>query len=258
MTDLQHAARQALAMMDLTSLNDDDSDARIVALCRQAKTPVGSPAAICIYPPFIARARSELELLGLGGIVKIATVTNFPHGDDDIDQAVHETREAVALGADEIDVVFPYHALMAGDTTMGQALVEACKAACGGRPLKVILETGELKQPKLIRQASELAIAGGADFLKTSTGKVEVNATLEAAEIMLSTIRDSGRDVGFKAAGGVRTAEEAKAYLDLATRLMGETWLTPAHFRFGASGLLGNLLATLGVEAGTRPTSGGY
>lgn len=258
MTDLQHAARQALAMMDLTSLNDDDNDERIAALCRQAKTPVGSPAAICIYPQFIPRARSELDLLGLADTVKIATVTNFPHGGDDIDQAVHETREAVALGADEIDVVFPYQALMAGDTTMGQALVKACKAACGKRPLKVILETGELKQPKLIRQASELALAGGADFLKTSTGKVEVNATLEAAEIMLSTIRDSGRDVGFKAAGGVRTAEEAKAYLDLATRLMGETWLTPAHFRFGASGLLGNLLTTLGVEAGTRPTSGGY
>ncbi|GGX92300.1 deoxyribose-phosphate aldolase [Litchfieldella qijiaojingensis] len=258
MTDLQSTARQALALMDLTSLNDDDNDERITALCRQAKTPAGSPAAICIYPRFIATTRHELESLGLDGTVKIATVTNFPHGGDDVDQAVRQTREAVALGADEVDVVFPYRALMAGNVAVGQALVEACKAACGERVLKVILETGELKDPALIRQASELAIAGGADFLKTSTGKVEVNATLEAAEIMLSAIRDSGLEVGFKAAGGVRTAADAKAYLDLAAQLMGEDWLTPAHFRFGASGLLGNLLATLGVEAEARPSSGGY
>lgn len=264
MTELQHAARQALALMDLTSLNDDDSDASIATLCQQAHTPVGYPAAICIYPTFIAGARRELETLGLDEAVKIATVANFPDGSDDIDRAVRETRDAVALGADEVDVVFPYRALMAGDVAVGQALVEACKTACGERTLKVILETGELREAGLIQRASELAIAGGADFLKTSTGKVAVNATLEAAEIMLIAIRDSGhaashRDVGFKAAGGVRTAEEAKAYLDLTARLMGEDWITPAHFRFGASSLLGNLLATLEVEGGADPTQqGGY
>ncbi|MFC3282253.1 deoxyribose-phosphate aldolase [Litchfieldella rifensis] len=258
MTELQHAARQALALMDLTSLNDDDSDATIAALCRQAHTPAGHPAAICIYPAFITGARRELAALGLDETVKIATVTNFPHGSDDIERAASETRDAVARGADEVDVVFPYRALMAGDVAVGQALVEACKTACGERTLKVILETGELQDPQLIRRASELAIAGGADFLKTSTGKVVVNATLEAAEIMLSAIRDSGRNVGFKAAGGVRTADDAKAYLDLAARLMGEHWMTPAHFRFGASSLLGNLLTTLEIEQGADPAQGDY
>ncbi|QJQ96156.1 MULTISPECIES: deoxyribose-phosphate aldolase [Halomonadaceae] len=258
MTELQQAARHALALMDLTSLNDDDTERSIAALCRQANTPAGHPAAICVYPAFIATGRHELAALGLKDKVRIATVTNFPAGGDNIERAASETREAIALGADEVDVVFPYRALMAGNATLGRELVAACKAACGEKPLKVILETGELKTPELIRQASELAIAGGADFLKTSTGKVAVNATLEATEIMLRAILDSGRDVGFKAAGGVRTAEEAKAYLELAADLMGEAWITPDHFRFGASSLLASLLATLGVEQGERPAQGGY
>lgn len=258
MSDLQQVARQALALMDLTSLNDDDTDERIAALCGQARTSVGHPAAICLYPQFIATARRELASLGLAGQVKIATVTNFPHGNDDIERAVRETREAISLGADEVDVVFPYRALMAGDASLGRALVEGCKVACGERPLKVILESGELKDRDLIRKAGELAIAGGADFIKTSTGKVKVNATLEAAEIMLTTIRDSNRDVGFKAAGGVRTTEDASAYLALAERLMGKQWLSPAHFRFGASSLLGDLLETLGASTDDTPASGGY
>lgn len=258
MTQLQHAARQALALMDLTSLNDDDSDAAIVALCHQADTPAGTPAALCLYAPFIETARQTLTGLGLAERVRIASVANFPDGASGIERAVRDTRNAVTRGADEIDVVFPYRALLSGDESAGRALVEACREACGERTLKVILETGELKDPAHIRRASELAIAAGADFLKTSTGKVAVNATLEAAEIMLTTIRDSGRDVGFKAAGGVRTAEDAKAYLDLAARLMGEAWITPAHFRFGASSLLGNLLATLGVERDAGASAGGY
>ncbi len=258
MTELQQAARQALALMDLTSLNDDDSDATIEALCQQAKTPAGTPAAVCIYPGFVVTARRALMAHGLEGIVRVATVTNFPHGGDDIMAAARETRAAAASGADEVDVVFPWRALMAGDEETGRELVAACKQAAGDALLKVILETGELKDPALIRRASELALEGGADFLKTSTGKVAVNATLEAAEILLTTIRDSGRDVGFKAAGGVRTVEDALAYLQLAERLMGVTWLTPAHFRFGASGLLGNLLQTLRVDGAGNATSGSH
>lgn len=258
MTELQHAARQALALMDLTSLNDDDSAAAIVALCHQANTPLGTPAALCLYAPFIATAHRELAALGLADSVRIASVANFPDGASGIERAVRDTRNAVIRGADEIDVVFPYRALLSSDETAGRALVEACREACGERTLKVILETGELKEPALIRRASELAIAAGADFLKTSTGKVAVNATLEATEIMLVAIRDSGRDVGFKAAGGVRSAEDAKAYLDLAARLMGDAWLTPAHFRFGASSLLDNLLTTLGVERDAGVSAGDY
>ncbi|MHB0775945.1 deoxyribose-phosphate aldolase [Halomonas sp. WWR20] len=259
MTSLQQTARQALTLMDLTSLNDDDDASRIAELCRRAKTPAGTPAAVCIYPRFIADAHRELEALGLSGQVRIATVTNFPDGSDDVARAVRETHAAIAAGADEVDVVFPYRALQAGNEDVGHELIAACRKACGQRTLKVILESGELKTPELIRHASQVALDAGADFLKTSTGKVAVNATLEAAEIMLTAIRDSGRDVGFKAAGGIRTTAEAQAYLDLATQLMGEDWLTPAHFRFGASGLLKDLLVTLGVDAAGAPaTSGGY
>ncbi|MDT8894304.1 deoxyribose-phosphate aldolase [Halomonas sp. I1] len=250
MNDLTRTARQALALMDLTSLNDDDTDERIEALCQRAKTPAGHPAAICIYPRFIVPARRALTAHRLNDTIRIATVTNFPHGNADIMRAARETREAVASGADEVDVVFPYRALQEGDEDTGRELVEMSKAAAGGKTLKVILETGELKDPALIRRASELAIDGGADFLKTSTGKVAVNATLEAAEIMLEVIRDNGGEIGFKAAGGVRTAEDARAYLELAERLMGANWITPQHFRFGASGLLDNLLETLGMMGG--------
>jgi len=164
----------------------------------------------------------------------------------------------VASGAHEVDVVFPYRALMAGDEETGRELVEMCKAACGGQAqLKVIIESGELKEPALIQRASELAIEGGADFIKTSTGKVPVNATLEAAEIMLKAIKASGKNVGFKAAGGVRTAEEAAQYLALAADIMGPQWVTPEHFRFGASSLLNNLLNTLNGNADAA-TNGGY
>lgn len=257
MTDIQQATRRALALMDLTSLNDDDNDEKITALCRKADTPAGTPAAVCIYPRFIATARRALDDAGLGGRVRIATVTNFPDGSDDAARAERETREAIAAGADEVDVVFPYRALVAGDASVGERLVAACRAACGDKCLKVIIESGELADPELIRQASRIAIDAGADFIKTSTGKVAVNATLEAAEIMLTTIRDSGRDVGFKAAGGVRSAEDAAAYLALAARLMGDAWITPAHFRFGASSLLGNLLETLDLSSG-ETSAGGY
>lgn len=246
MTEIHTAARQALGLMDLTTLNDDDTDARVIALCQQAVTPAGNTAAICIYPRFIPVARKTLRELGVEGQVKIATVTNFPFGNDDIEIAERETRAAVAYGADEVDVVFPYRALMAGNEQRGLELVRACKAACGEVLLKVIIESGELRDPALIKRASELAIEGGADFIKTSTGKVPVNATLEAAEIMLQVIRDSGRDIGFKPAGGVRTAEEARDYLALAERIMGAGWVSPRHFRFGASSLLANLLHTLG------------
>ncbi|MED5295016.1 MAG: deoxyribose-phosphate aldolase [Pseudomonadota bacterium] len=254
----QLVARQALSLMDLTSLNDDDTDAVVEALCQRAKTPLGNVAAVCVYPQFVVPARRALTAHNLSGQVKIATVTNFPHGGDDIMAAARATREAVASGADEVDVVFPYRALLAGDDAIGQELVEMCKAAASDRTLKVILETGELKDPALIRRASEQAIAGGADFLKTSTGKVTVNATPEAAKVMLEAIRSADRPVGFKAAGGVRTVEDAAVYLDLAADIMGPGWATPQTFRFGASGLLDNLMMTAGVGVDDGGQAGGY
>ncbi|OSN10806.1 2-deoxyribose-5-phosphate aldolase [Lonsdalea iberica] len=249
MTELTAAAQRALGLMDLTTLNDDDTDKKISDLCRQANSPAGQTAAICIYPRFIPLARKALREQGSPEI-RIATVTNFPHGNDDMAIALAETRAAIAYGADEVDVVFPYRAMLAGETRRGFDLVQACKQACVEHQvlLKVIIESGELKEDALIRQASEIAINAGADFIKTSTGKVPVNATLHSAEVMLNVIKDMhvGDRVGFKAAGGVRTAEEAARYLLLADRIMGVGWADARHFRFGASGLLSSLLNTLG------------
>lgn len=248
MSDLKAAALRALKLMDLTTLNDDDTDAKVISLCHDAKSEVGNTAAICIYPRFIPIAKKTLREQGTPE-VRIATVTNFPHGNDDIDIAVAETKAAVAYGADEVDVVFPYRALMAGNEEVGFELVKQCKEACGDILLKVIIETGELKEEALIKKASEISIKAGADFIKTSTGKVPVNATPEYARMMLEVIRDMGvaETVGFKPAGGVRTAEDAAAYLAMADEILGDNWVDARHYRFGASSLLTNLLNTLEV-----------
>ncbi len=246
---LTEVALKALHLTDLTSLNLDDTHSRIEALVASADTPVGTPAAICIYPRFLLTARAALRARGLS--LPIATVTNFPAGTASPEQAAQETAAAVASGADEVDVVFPYRALSAGDPRIGLELVAQNRDAAGKACLKVIIESGELVSPKLIRQASEIAIEAGADFIKTSTGKVAVNATLEAAEVILSSIRESKRPVGFKAAGGVRCVAEAAPYLALAERLFGPGWATPDTFRFGGSSLLGDLLATLGHAQST-------
>ena len=259
MTDFTAAAQRALQLMDLTTLNDDDTDEKVIALCRQAKSPAGNTAAICIYPRFIPVARKALREQGTPEI-RIATVTNFPHGNDDLDIALAETRAAIAYGADEVDVVFPYRALLAGNRQIGFDLVKACKEACAasGVLLKVIIESGELKDAALIREASEIAIDAGADFIKTSTGKVPVNATPETAVIMLGVIRDKGvqQQVGFKPAGGVRSAEDAAHYLQLADDILGAGWADARHFRFGASSLLASLLNTLGHA--TTASKAGY
>lgn len=256
MSDLHQAARKAISLIDLTTLNDDDTDEKVVSLCQQAKSAAGNTAAVCIYKQFIPAAKKALSDQQTPDI-KIATVVNFPHGNNDIQAAVSETEEAVVLGADEVDLVFPYRDLIAGNLTVGAEMVAACKAACEDKALlKVIIETGELGSETLIRQASEIAIENGADFIKTSTGKVPVNATLESSRIMLNVIREANQPVKFKPAGGVRTAEEAQAYLALATEIMGADWVNKDNFRFGASSLLGNLLATLGL--GASANSQGY
>ncbi|WP_455812416.1 deoxyribose-phosphate aldolase [Pseudomonas graminis] len=254
MSDVKTQALRALQLMDLTTLNEDDTDAKVIALCHQAKSPGGNTAAICIYPRFIPIARKTLREQETPDI-RIATVTNFPHGNDDIDIALAETRAAIAYGADEVDVVFPYRALIAGNETVGFELVKACKKACSDANvlLKVIIETGELKEEALIRKASEIAIDAGADFIKTSTGKVPVNATPEVAEIMMRVIAEKGvqQQVGFKPAGGVRTADDAALYLKLADDILGSDWADARHFRFGASSLLASLLNAAGFSGAT-------
>jgi len=253
---MSNTAKTAISLIDLTSLTDSESIDDIISLCRQAQSPAGNTAAICIYPRFIPYAKKQLKTQGTPE-VKIATVTNFPHGNDDIDIAVAETKAAVAYGADEVDVVFPYRALMEGDETTGFELVKACKAACGGEAiLKVIIESGELKTPELIKRASELSIDAGADFIKTSTGKVPVNATLEAAKIMLTVIAEKNTNVGFKPAGGVKNDQDAAEYLSLAASILGNDWVSSQSFRFGASSLLPNLLTALGYES--KPDGSSY
>ena len=258
MSNLKETARLAITLMDLTTLNDDDTDQKVIQLCRNAKTQSGNTAAVCIYPRFIPIARKTLKEMGATD-VKIATVTNFPHGNDDLDIACAETKAAVAYGADEVDVVFPYQALIKGNEQIGFDLVAGCKAICGEDVvLKVIIESGELKTDKLISLASKISIDAGADFIKTSTGKVPVNATLEASKTMLEAIKESGKPVGFKAAGGVKNAQVAGDYIQLARNIMGDNWVNSAHFRFGASSLLGSLLSELGITDDAVENTGGY
>lgn len=248
-------AKLALSLMDLTSLTNTETEQDIISLCQQAKSVAGNTAAICIYPRFIPVAKKQLECQGSSDI-KIATVTNFPHGNNDVNQAVKETADAIALGADEVDVVFPYRALINGDKNIGHELIHACKTVCGSDiVLKVIIESGELKTKTLIREASEIAINAGADFIKTSTGKVSVNATIEAADIMLNVIKLTNTDVGFKAAGGVKDVNDAHQYLSLAKATLGNDWITSDHFRFGASGLLSNLIATVSGKQNINNTN---
>ncbi|WP_445764937.1 deoxyribose-phosphate aldolase [Pseudomonas sp. RIT-To-2] len=249
-------ARLAISLLDLTSLNDSDDAAAITALCRRAVTPCGPVAAVCVYPRFVALARQTLDALGAPDI-RVATVTNFPAGAPLPEQAARETRAAIAEGADEVDVVYPYGALKAGDREAGRALVRACREACGAQALlKVILETGELANPALIEIASRDAIAAGADFIKTSTGKVPVNATPQAARVMLNVIRENAGRAGFKPAGGVRTLDDARLYIEMAAQVLGAEWVCPAHLRLGASGVLSDLLRHLGIE--DAPVRTGY
>ncbi len=251
--ELRAVATRALSLLDLTNLKDDCTPEQIVSLCAKAQTAFGPTAAICIWPRFVMQART---LLGPNSPVRIATVVNFPAGDAKIEDVLAETRDAVADGADDIDLVIPYRALMAGNEQAVTDMVTAVKAACGSAILKTILETGELKDKSLIRKASDLSIAAGADFIKTSTGKVGVNATLEAADIMLQAIRDSRKKVGFKPAGGIANVMDASLYLRLADTIMGEDWAIPSTFRFGASGLLDDIVAVLSGERSATNTSG--
>jgi deoxyribose-phosphate aldolase len=180
--------------------------------------------------------------------VQIATVANFPQGEDRLEQVLHDIRQALDAGATEIDLVMP-QSYRQSQVNHAIEYVKACKLACGPQvKLKVILETGALASPEMIAQASRDMINAGADFLKTSTGKIVTGASLEAAAIMLSEIKASQRPIGFKAAGGVKTANQAAGYLYLVKEMLGETWLTPKLCRIGASSLLLDLYQKLNTE----------
>jgi deoxyribose-phosphate aldolase len=239
------AARRIVSLMDLTSLNESDDEAAIRRLAGLALSKAGRVAALCTWPRFIPLARQAL--LGTG--VRLAVVANFPNGAADAGQAAAETAAAVAAGADEVDVVFPYRALLAGDGAAGLALVQRCRSACADRALlKVILETGQLGPPQMLRRAAEIAAAGGAHFLKTSTGKTRPGATPDAAAVLLEAIaqsRDRGGALGLKVSGGIRDFAAARGFLDQYELRFGAGSANASNFRIGASTLMGALLDSI-------------
>ena len=236
------SAQRILSLIDLTNLNDDSREEDVVELCSRAQGEFGNTAAVCVWPRFVNLCASILR----GTSIKVATVVNFPHGGTDVADVVATTIAALDAGADEIDLVLPYQSMIIGDEAQVLSMLQAVREVVHAPShLKVILETGELINPERIRRASELAIKSGADFIQTSTGKTKISATPEAVTTMLQVIRDSGRLVGLKPSGGIRTVADAQQYLDLADAIMGPQWATPQTFRFGASGLLDAVEAEL-------------
>jgi deoxyribose-phosphate aldolase len=253
--NLQEAAHVALACLDLTSLNDADTAADIATLCAKAQSPHGQVAAVCVWPRFVAQARAALP-----GGVRVAAVANFPDGALDTNRALRDTAHILDAGGDEVDLVLPYRAFAAGQRQECAALVGAVRRACESKTLKLILETGELQDAALIRAASQLGLDEGVDFLKTSTGKSPVSATLEAAGEMLREIaaHPHGARAGFKASGGIRKVADAAAYIELTRTFLGQSALTPKRLRFGASGLLADIQAVLSGASGPTSTTTAY
>lgn len=254
MTDsLKTAAKRAIACLDLTNLNDDCTDNDVRLLCKRAQTAHGPTAAVCIWPAFIGTAKAALK----GTDIQIATVVNFPQGDHPVSEVTALTAKAIEDGATEIDMVVPWKMLLEGHPENIDARVARVRKVAGTVPIKAIIETGMLTSDAQIKEAAMHAIDGGATFVKTSTGKVPINATPHSARMILEAIASQPRKVGFKAAGGLRTTEDAATYLAIADDIMGKDWVSPSTFRFGASGVLTALLATLQDEA-TPDTGTGY
>jgi len=257
--------RLAISMLDLTTLEGKDSEGKVRQLCRKAVRPLpGDPtvphvAAVCVYPNLVPVAREALA----GSGVRVASVaTGFPAGLVPLPVKIDETRRAVAMGADEVDMVIDRGAFLSGEYAAVFEEIAAVKDACGPAHLKVILETGELETYDNVRRASHLAMAAGADFIKTSTGKVVPASTPAVVLVMLEAIRDhyfeTGRRVGLKPAGGIRTSKQALHLLVLVKETLGDAWLTPELFRIGASTVTNDLLMQLAKEASGRYQSADY
>jgi deoxyribose-phosphate aldolase len=251
-----HALKLALSMIDLTTLEGQDTRGKVTQLCQKAihvhDSRPGLPhvAAVCVYPTMVAVARRALA----GHDIKVASVaTAFPSGMAPLSVKLEETRMAAEEGADEIDMVISRGAFLEGDYQRVFDEIIAIKEACGSAHLKVILETGELGTLDRVRRASALAMHAGADFIKTSTGKVQPAATLPVTLVMLQAIRDhyhaTGRRVGMKPAGGIARAKLALQYLVMLRETLGQDWLTPDLFRFGASSLVNDILMQLEKQA---------
>jgi deoxyribose-phosphate aldolase len=254
-----------IRMMDLTTLEGKDTPGKVRALAGKARRPdptdpsIPSVAALCVYPNLVPTA---VEALRGSGVKVAAVATYFPSGQAPLEVKLRDVRQAIEMGADEIDMVIDRGAFLAGEYARVYDEIVAVKEACGETHLKVILETGELETYDNVRRASVLAMAAGADFIKTSTGKVQPSATLPVTLVMLEAIRDfhrqTGRAVGMKPAGGIRTAKESIAYLTVLYETLGPEWMTPDRFRFGASSLLNDVLMQIRKERTGRYSGGDY
>jgi deoxyribose-phosphate aldolase len=259
------AIDMAIAMTDLTTLEGQDTPGKVRALCAKARQPdptdlaVPSVAAVCVYPDLVEIAVAALEGSGVG---VAAVATAFPSGRSSLQIKLLDTAMAVAAGASEIDMVIDRGAFLSGRYGLVLEEIQQVRAACGAAHLKVILETGELATLDNVRRASWLAMAGGADFVKTSTGKVSPASTTAVTLVMCQAVRDyaelTGRRIGVKSAGGIRASKEAIRYLVLVHEVAGPEWLTPELFRFGASSLLNDLLLQRHTQATGRYWSTDY
>lgn len=259
------ALKLAVSMMDLTTLEARDTPGKVRQLCQKAIRPdenipgIPSVAAVCVYPNMVKIAKQAL----VGTKIKVAAVaTAFPSGMSTRDVKLRETKFAVNEGADEIDMVISRGHFLAGEYNFVFDEIAAVKEACGNAHLKVILETGELSTLDNVRKASDLAMHAGADFIKTSTGKIQPAATLPVTLVMLEAIRDfyysEGKMIGMKPAGGISTAKLALQYLVMVRETLGEAWLTPDYFRFGASSLANDLLMQIQKQITGVYQSGDY
>ncbi len=259
------ALKMALNMIDLTTLEGKDTPGKVKQMCYKAMHPhdalpgIPTVAAVCVYPTFVALAKKELGNSG----VKVASVaTAFPAGQSSRDIKLRDTKIAVDAGADEIDMVISRGKFLAGEYAFVYDEIAAIKEACKSSRLKVILETGELSTLDNVRLASEIAMQAGADFIKTSTGKIQPAATAPVTLVMLEAIRDyyyeTGRMVGMKPAGGISTAKAALQNLVMVKETLGAAWLSNQWFRFGASSLANDVLMQLAKEAESRYQSGDY
>lgn len=238
--------QRVLSLIDLTLLGDDDHVADVEALCDAAITPYGNVAAVCVWPQFVSTAVGRLG----DSNIEIAAVANFPSGANDPDGAVRDAQQIADSGGTEVDVVFPWRSLAAGEVGAGRSLVERVRSALpGSLLLKVILETGELDDPALIGAAALEAVEGGADFLKTSTGKTERSATPQAARQLFEIAATADHPVGVKISGGVRTVDQALAYIDIASDIFGPDRVNSSTMRIGASSLLSAVLDSLSGTA---------
>ena len=255
----------AVSMMDLTTLEGKDTPGKVAYLCRKAIQPldarygVPSCAAVCVYPNLVRAAK----LFVRGSEVRVAAVaTAFPSGQMPLSVKLEDTRLAIEEGADEIDMVIDRGAFLAGDYDKVADEIAATKEVCGAIHLKVILETGELGSYDQVRLASDIAMQAGGDFIKTSTGKVSPAATMPVTLVMLEAIRDyfyeTGVRIGMKPAGGLRTAKEALAFLVMVKETLGDDWLTPELFRFGASTLANDVLMQIVKTVDGNYQSGDY